>query len=107
MSKNHAVIVQKAGEAQVQETSIPKLRDDYILVKTKFVALNPTDWKHLDFLTGKGVLLGKLITMLKYRHLYVKAQEPGSSTGACRRICLRSRALRLPSSLLQFRNYQC
>ncbi|KAH8754269.1 chaperonin 10-like protein [Hyaloscypha finlandica] len=58
MSKNHAVIVQKAGEAQVQETSIPKLRDDYILVKTKFVALNPTDWKHLDFLTGKGVLLG-------------------------------------------------
>lgn len=58
MSKNHAVIVQKAGEAQVQEISIPKLRDDYILVNTKFVALNPTDWKHLDFLAGKGALLG-------------------------------------------------
>jgi NADPH:quinone reductase-like Zn-dependent oxidoreductase len=58
MSKNHAVIVLKAGEAQVQETSIPKLRDDYILVKTKNVALNPTDWKHLDFLCKKGALLG-------------------------------------------------
>ena len=58
MSKNHAVIVQKPGEAQVQETSIPKLRDDYILIKTKFVALNPTDWKHLDFLSQKGALLG-------------------------------------------------
>jgi NADPH:quinone reductase-like Zn-dependent oxidoreductase len=58
MSKNHAVIVQKAGEAQVQEIAIPKLRDDYILVRTKAVALNPTDWKHLDFLSGKGALLG-------------------------------------------------
>jgi NADPH:quinone reductase-like Zn-dependent oxidoreductase len=43
MAKNHAVIIQKAGEAVVQETSIPKLRDDYIIVKTKAVALNPTD----------------------------------------------------------------
>ena len=58
MSKNQAVIVQKAGEAKVQEIAIPKLRDDYILVKTKAVALNPTDWKHLDFLSDKGSLLG-------------------------------------------------
>lgn len=58
MFKNHAVIIQKPGEAKVQETSIPKLRDDYILVKTKAVALNPTDWKHLDYLATKGALLG-------------------------------------------------
>jgi len=58
MSKNHAVVVQKPGEAQVQEASIPKLRDDYILVKTKAVALNPTDWKHVDFLTSKGARIG-------------------------------------------------
>ena len=54
MSKNHAVVVVKPGEARVEEASVPKLRDDYILVKTKAVALNPTDWKHVDFLTSKG-----------------------------------------------------
>jgi len=58
MSKNHAVVVQKPGEARIQETSVPKLRDDYILVKTKAVALNPTDYKHVDFLTSKGARIG-------------------------------------------------
>jgi NADPH:quinone reductase-like Zn-dependent oxidoreductase len=61
MSKNHAVVVQKPGEVQVQEISIPKLRDDYILVKTKAVALNPTDWKHVDFLTSKGATVSLLV----------------------------------------------
>ena len=64
MSKNHAVIVQKPGEVQVQEASIPRLRDDYILVKTKAVALNPTDWKHVDFLTSKGARLSLLVQAL-------------------------------------------
>lgn len=63
MSKNHAVVVQKPGEAQVQETSIPKLRDDYILVKTKAVALNPTDWKHVDFLTSKGARVSRPLSL--------------------------------------------
>lgn len=31
--------------ASVQEKAVPKLRDDYILVTTKAIALNPTDWK--------------------------------------------------------------
>jgi len=35
--------VVKQGEATVQSVSIPKLRDDYILIKVKAVALNPTD----------------------------------------------------------------
>jgi NADPH:quinone reductase-like Zn-dependent oxidoreductase len=57
MSRNHAVVVQKPGEAAVEEVSIPKLRDDYILAKTKAVGLNLTDWKNCDFLTRKGTRL--------------------------------------------------
>jgi NADPH:quinone reductase-like Zn-dependent oxidoreductase len=52
--QSHAIVVQKPGDAAKQEVSVPKLRDDYILVKVKAVALNPTDWKHVDFLTTKG-----------------------------------------------------
>jgi len=58
MSPNHAIVVQKPGEAAIAEVSVPKLRDDYILVKVKAVALNPTDWKHVDFLTSKGARIG-------------------------------------------------
>ncbi|KAI9929538.1 hypothetical protein AWENTII_009279 [Aspergillus wentii] len=36
----------------------PALRDDYILVKNVSVALNPTDWKHIEFLAPPGVLIG-------------------------------------------------
>ncbi|EPE35516.1 GroES-like protein [Glarea lozoyensis ATCC 20868] len=58
MSKNYAIVVQKRGEAAKEEVPIPKLRDDYILVKVVAVALNPTDWKHVDFLTSKGCHIG-------------------------------------------------
>ena len=54
MSKNQAIVVQKAGEAKVVDVTVPKLRDDYIIVKTKAIALNPTDWKHVDFLAPPG-----------------------------------------------------
>ena len=54
MTKNTAIIVQKRGEAALVEASIPKLQDDYILIKTKAIALNPTDWKHIDYLAGGG-----------------------------------------------------
>lgn len=58
MSKNQAIVVQKAGEAKVVDVSVPKLRDDYILVKTKAIALNPTDWKHVDFVAPPGTRIG-------------------------------------------------
>jgi NADPH:quinone reductase-like Zn-dependent oxidoreductase len=35
-------------EARLEEIPIPRLRDDYILVKTIAVALNPADWQDLD-----------------------------------------------------------
>jgi hypothetical protein len=54
MSKNTAIVVQKPGDAKAAEVTIPKLRDDYIIVKVKAVALNPTDWKHIDFMASNG-----------------------------------------------------
>lgn len=39
-----AIKLTRPGEAEIQEVPIPALRDDYVLVKVKAVALNPTDW---------------------------------------------------------------
>ncbi|PYI04436.1 zinc-binding oxidoreductase [Aspergillus sclerotiicarbonarius CBS 121057] len=59
MASQRAIIVKSATHAElVCDRPIPKLRDDYILVKTVSVALNPTDWKHIDYLAPPGVLVG-------------------------------------------------
>lgn len=55
---NHAIVIKGPGEVYVAEVPAPKLRADYILVKTKAVALNPTDWKHIDFLAEPGARVG-------------------------------------------------
>lgn len=44
-----ALKVQSPGHAAVvSNVPTPTLLDDYLLVKTVAVALNPSDWKHLD-----------------------------------------------------------
>jgi NADPH:quinone reductase-like Zn-dependent oxidoreductase len=59
MSNQKAVVVTQPKRAGlVTDRTIPKLRDDYVLVKTVSVGLNPSDWKHVDFLSPPGVLLG-------------------------------------------------
>lgn len=58
MSTNVAIVVEKPGLATKAEVPKPRLRDDYILVRVQAVALNPADWKHVDFLTSKGALIG-------------------------------------------------
>lgn len=60
MATQKAIIATSNHEARfVVDRPIPVLRDDYILVKTIAVALNPTDWKHLDQeLAPDGALLG-------------------------------------------------
>jgi NADPH:quinone reductase-like Zn-dependent oxidoreductase len=55
---NHAVVIVATGEVEIQKASAPRLRDDYILVETNAVALNPTDWKHVDFLADPGARVG-------------------------------------------------
>ena len=47
-----ALKIDERGKASVHsDVPIPQLRPDYILIKTKAVALNPTDWKHIDFVS--------------------------------------------------------
>lgn len=55
---NHAIIIESAGKPELIEASIPALRDDYILVKVKAVALNPTDILHIDHLAPVGTRVG-------------------------------------------------
>ncbi|KAI0466968.1 GroES-like protein [Xylaria cf. heliscus] len=58
MSTKAIVYVEK-GKAAIKEVPIPKLRDDYILVKVNAVGINPTDWKHVDFgITDPGSRIG-------------------------------------------------
>ncbi|KAK1837866.1 zinc-binding oxidoreductase [Colletotrichum chrysophilum] len=55
MAQNQAVKTIEAGVARVVDAPVPKLpADDYILVKTTAVAINPTDWKHVDLADKAG-----------------------------------------------------
>lgn len=47
-----------AGKAFLKPLPLPKLQDDYILVRTVAVALNPTDWATLDAVGDDGTLVG-------------------------------------------------
>jgi len=47
------VKIQSKGIATVVDAPKPKLRPNYVLVKTVAVALNPTDWKHVHYGLGK------------------------------------------------------
>ena len=57
MSTRRAVVRRSDGTAEVNEAPLPKLRDDYIIVKTRAVALNPTYWKGLQR-TSPGAIVG-------------------------------------------------
>ncbi|KAH7129519.1 chaperonin 10-like protein [Dactylonectria estremocensis] len=59
MATQKAIVVTSPQKADlVTDRPIPALRDDYILVKTVSVALNPTDWKHIKYLAPEGALIG-------------------------------------------------
>lgn len=47
-----AVVVESLGNDVVAPVSTPRLRDDYILVRTIAVGLNPTDWQHIHLGIG-------------------------------------------------------
>lgn len=56
--RNFGLVRQDAGKAALQEIPVPTVRDDYILVRTEAVALNPTDWTTLDRNGANGTLVG-------------------------------------------------
>ena len=47
-----AVVIKDSNKAGIETIPTPKLRDDYVLVKTTAVALNPTDVSHIDSAWG-------------------------------------------------------
>ncbi|KII87026.1 hypothetical protein PLICRDRAFT_42676 [Plicaturopsis crispa FD-325 SS-3] len=49
-----AVKIQPGKTVAVEEVPIPALLDSQILVKVAAVAINPTDWKHVEFGPGGG-----------------------------------------------------
>ncbi|KIW38808.1 uncharacterized protein PV06_08647 [Exophiala oligosperma] len=54
-----AVVLRGAKALVERDRPLPRLRDDYVLVKTEAVALNPTDWKHVNGgLGAEGGLVG-------------------------------------------------
>ncbi|KAJ8104390.1 chaperonin 10-like protein [Lipomyces tetrasporus] len=55
-----AIVIQAPKVAElVTDRPLPTLRDDYILVETVAVALNPTDWKAIEFRSNSpGALVG-------------------------------------------------
>ncbi|KAJ5182535.1 Protein TOXD [Penicillium capsulatum] len=59
MTTQKAIVVTSPKQASVvADRALPAIRDDYILVKTEAVALNPTDWKHVEYMAPPGVLVG-------------------------------------------------
>ena len=46
--QNNGIVKMAREHAVLTSIPIPRVRDDYILVKTMAVALNPTDWQTLD-----------------------------------------------------------
>lgn len=56
--QNFSLIRRGTGNAVLEPTKIPTLRDDYVLVKTVAVALNPTDWTTLDAVGDDGTIVG-------------------------------------------------
>ncbi|KAH6880821.1 alcohol dehydrogenase class-3 [Thelonectria olida] len=55
---NHAIVIQSPGTAKLVEVSIPELRDEYIIVKVKAVAVNPTDVLHVNYFATPGARVG-------------------------------------------------
>jgi NADPH:quinone reductase-like Zn-dependent oxidoreductase len=55
---NYAIVIKQAGKAEIREVTVPTLHNDYINVKVHAVALNPTDWRHVDYLASPGARVG-------------------------------------------------
>jgi NADPH:quinone reductase-like Zn-dependent oxidoreductase len=56
--QNFAIVRTATGKAELRSVPLPDLPDDYILVKTAAVAMNPTDWTTLDAKGDAGTVVG-------------------------------------------------
>jgi NADPH:quinone reductase-like Zn-dependent oxidoreductase len=71
---NYAIVIKQAGKAEIRKVTVPTLRDDYINVKVHAVALNPTDWKHVDYLASSGARVAA-ITQVWLKRLARKSRR--------------------------------
>ncbi len=53
-----AVVIQGPGLATITSIPIPDVYQDFLKIKTQAVALNPSDWKHIDWRADKGAIVG-------------------------------------------------
>jgi len=53
-----AVITKADKTIAIEEIPVPTIDDDEVLVKTTALAQNPTDWKHVQFVTNPGTIVG-------------------------------------------------
>jgi hypothetical protein len=60
MATSKAIVITVEGQsAAILDVPRPKIREEWMIVKTKAVALNPTDWKHIHLgYTGAGARVG-------------------------------------------------
>jgi NADPH:quinone reductase-like Zn-dependent oxidoreductase len=59
MSTQKAVVHVSKGVSELRtDVPLPKVQDNFIIVKTKAVALNPTDWKSIENSPSKGAIAG-------------------------------------------------
>jgi NADPH:quinone reductase-like Zn-dependent oxidoreductase len=59
MPTQKAVVQVEKNVAEVRsDVPLPTVKDNFMIVKTKAVALNPTDWKSLENTPSKGALVG-------------------------------------------------
>jgi NADPH:quinone reductase-like Zn-dependent oxidoreductase len=59
MSTQKAVVHVEKGVSELRsDVPLPKVQDNFIIVKTKAVALNPTDWKSIENSPSKGAIAG-------------------------------------------------
>ena len=56
--ENFGLVRDSAGKATLKRLPVPKVPDDYLLVRTVAIALNPTDWTTLDAPGASGTLVG-------------------------------------------------
>ncbi|KAH9928552.1 GroES-like protein [Epithele typhae] len=53
-----AAVIEEGHKFSIKSHPVPPVGDNDILVKTVAVALNPTDWKHVDFTGIPGAIVG-------------------------------------------------
>ncbi|KAK1059702.1 hypothetical protein LTR74_012433 [Friedmanniomyces endolithicus] len=58
LEQNHGLLREGTSHAVLRPLPIPKLRNDYVLIRTEAIALNPTDWTTLDAKGDDGTIVG-------------------------------------------------